>query len=133
MTDAISGDQSQDQADLAILRISHELRTPLTVVIGFCELLQDDRQADSSVKEFASRIAENAWLLHSAVERLINELHNPDFTSLMASNQIQREDGAGGQRLGSLFPFDAQSPTEIERQTHERIEGDNLRPTEHTG
>ena len=58
-----------------LLRVTHGLRTPLTVIIGFCELLQDDPVTDAATtREFAARIAVNAWRLHAGVERLIEEL-----------------------------------------------------------
>jgi hypothetical protein len=75
----------------AIRRISHELRTPLTVVIGFCELLQDDQPDDDNVREFASRISANAWVLHAAVERLIKELHSADYTGPPMPDHLQFE------------------------------------------
>ena len=79
MTDMNQDDDSVQEAQLAIRRISHELKTPLTVVIGFCELLTGDRPDDASIKEFATRISSNAWLLHAAVERLIEELHKAEY------------------------------------------------------
>ena len=58
-----------------LLRVTHGLRTPLTVIIGFCELLQNDPVTDAATtREFAARIAANAWRLHAGVERLIEEL-----------------------------------------------------------
>lgn len=79
MTDADSGEESR-QSYPAIDRIGHELRTPLTVVIGMCELLHNDLPHDDSLKELASRVAANAWLLHAVVERLIIELHQAGYT-----------------------------------------------------
>lgn len=79
MTDADSSEESR-RAQLAIDRIGHELRTPLTVVIGMCELLHDDLPNDNALKELASRVAANAWLLHAVVERLIDDLYQAGYT-----------------------------------------------------
>ena len=79
MTDIDNGDASR-RPHQAIDRISHELRTPLTVVIGMCELLHDDLPHDDALKELASRLAANAWLLQTVVERLINELYQSGYT-----------------------------------------------------
>ena len=79
MTDADNGEASR-RPHQAIDRISHELRTPLTVVIGMCELLHNDLTNDDALKELSSRLAANAWLLHTVVERLINELYQSGYT-----------------------------------------------------
>jgi hypothetical protein len=88
----------------AIRRISHELRTPLTVVIGFCELLQDEQPDDENVREFASRISANAWMLHAAVERLIKELHSADYTGPTIPEHIQFEHGTDWSGAHALIP-----------------------------
>lgn len=75
----------------AIDRIGHELRTPLTVVIGMCELLRDDLPNDDALKELASRVAANAWLLHAVVERLIDELYLAGYTGPPAPEMQQTE------------------------------------------
>lgn len=85
MMDAHHDDDGSAEPHVAIQRISHELRTPLTVVIGFCELLASERPDDASIKEFAARISANAWVLHIAVERLIEELHTAEYTGPPAS------------------------------------------------
>ena len=79
MTDVENGEASR-RPHQAIDRISHELRTPLTVVIGMCELLHDDLPNDDALKELASRLAANAWALHTVVERLITELYQTGYT-----------------------------------------------------
>lgn len=88
------GTDDSSQPHPAIRRISHELRTPLTVVIGFCELLQDEQPDDDNVREFASRISANAWVLHAAVERLIKELHSADYTGPPAPDHLQYDHGS---------------------------------------
>lgn len=95
----------------AIRRISHELRTPLTVVIGFCELLQDEQPDDDNVREFASRISANAWMLHAAVERLIKELHSADYTGPPAPDQIQFEHRSDWASAPPLVPPASQATT----------------------
>ncbi len=89
MTDGITDDAGRPGSREAIQRITHELRTPLTVVIGFCELLTGDRPDDASIKEFAARISVNAWLLQTAVERLIEELQNADYAGPPDAPQLQ--------------------------------------------
>lgn len=88
----------------AIRRISHELRTPLTVVIGFCELLQDERPDDDNVREFASRISANAWVLHAAVERLIKELHSADYTGPPTPDQIHLDHATDWASAPTIIP-----------------------------
>jgi hypothetical protein len=95
----------------AIRRISHELRTPLTVVIGFCELLQDEQPDDEHVREFASRISANAWVLHAAVERLIKELHSADYTGPPTSDQIQFDPGTDWAGTHALVPHGSRPTT----------------------
>lgn len=113
MTDATIEGRSPEQPHLAIERISHELRTPLTVVIGFCELLQDGGSDDDSIKEFASRIAANAWQLHAAVERLLSELHTADYTGPPGVNTVQYADDLDARHPDSLYSHERQSGSGI--------------------
>jgi hypothetical protein len=131
MTDAAVDGQSPEQPHVAIERISHELRTPLTVVIGFCELLQDERPTDDSIKEFATRIAANAWQLHAAIERLISELHSADYTGPPpAAAQYQYADVPGPRGPDSLYSLSPPSGSEIADRIDELFAADNCRSTE---
>ena len=124
MTDASIGSQGSEQPQVAIERISHELRTPLTVVIGFCELLQDGRSDDDSIKEFASRIAANAWELHAAVERLISELHSASYTGAPASDTVQNADHRNAKHQDSLYSREPVSRSEIADRIDELFAAD---------
>lgn len=100
MTDTDSWNENRQPLQ-AIDRIGHELRTPLTVVIGMCELLHDDLPNDNDLKELASRMAANAWLLHTVIERLIDDLYQAGYTG-PAEPEIHRAD--------IISPCPAQSP-----------------------
>lgn len=130
MADASIESRSPEPPHVAIERISHELRTPLTVVIGFCELLQDEQPGDDSVKEFASRISANAWQLHAAVERLISELHSAAFTGPLGIDTVQYADDPDREDRASLYPRPPSSGSEIADRLDELFAADGTRPAE---
>jgi len=45
-----------------------------------CELLHEDLPNDDALKELASRLTANAWLLHAVVERLIDDPYQSGYT-----------------------------------------------------
>jgi hypothetical protein len=122
--------RSPEPPHVAIERISHELRTPLTVVIGFCELLQDERPGDDSVKEFASRISANAWQLHAAVERLLSELHSAAYTGPPGSDTVQYADAPDREDPEPLYLRPPSSGSEIADRLDELFAADGNRPSE---
>lgn len=103
MTDVENGEASRRPYQ-AIDRISHELRTPLTVVIGMCELLHDDLPNDDALKELASRLAANAWVLHTVVERLITELYQAGYTGSDGSEPPQPDNISRFRHPDSFVP-----------------------------
>lgn len=133
MMDAHTDDDTLERPLVAIQRISHELRTPLTVVIGFCELLQDNPPDDDSIKEFAARISVNAWLLASAVERLITELHNAEYTGLLENAQFHGQGETVDERPDFAASAERESSTPSEQQVDEGIATDEVRPSEQFG
>jgi light-regulated signal transduction histidine kinase (bacteriophytochrome) len=130
MADVSIDGRSSEDPHVAIERISHELRTPLTVVIGFCELLQDERPEDDSIKEFASRIAANAWQLHAAVERLLTELHSAAYTGPPAIDTVQYADDPDPRDPDSVYSSRSSSGSEIADRIDELFAADGSRPSE---
>jgi PAS domain S-box-containing protein len=70
--------------DEFVALVSHELRTPLTSIIGYIELLRDERTTGMDADHFASVIQRNA-------ERLLHLVSDLLFLSQMQSGQLALE------------------------------------------
>ena len=70
--------------DEFVALVSHELRTPLTSIIGYVELLRDERASGMDADHFAAVIQRNA-------ERLLDLVGDLLFLSQMQSGQLELE------------------------------------------
>ena len=70
--------------DEFVALVSHELRTPLTSIIGYIELLQDERATGMDADHFAGVIQRNA-------ERLLHLVDDLLFLSRMQSGELALE------------------------------------------
>ena len=70
--------------DEFVALVSHELRTPLTSIIGYIELLRDERATGMNADHFAGVIHRNA-------ERLLHLVEDLLFLSQMQSGQLALE------------------------------------------
>ncbi len=70
--------------DEFVALVSHELRTPLTSIIGYIQLLRDERASDLDTDHFAEVIERNA-------ERLLRLVGDLLFLSQMQSGQLALE------------------------------------------
>jgi signal transduction histidine kinase len=61
----------EEQRDLLVTTISHELRTPLTAVVGYVDLLGEDRRLDRDQRTMLSIIHEQADYMSTIVSDLI--------------------------------------------------------------
>ena len=52
-------------------RLRHDLRTPLTVVVGFAELMADDRPlTDEQRRDYAQRVLDAGLEIRALLDRL---------------------------------------------------------------
>ena len=73
---------SADRAAAVFLKgMSHELHTPLNVIIGLCQLLERDRQANLSAtqRDAVERMERNARALLGTVNHLLGCLRSGHF------------------------------------------------------
>ena len=63
----------QDRRDAFVSIASHELRTPMTTIMGFSELLLNNRSApESSQRDWLNRIHQNSQVLSAIVDDMFN-------------------------------------------------------------
>jgi signal transduction histidine kinase len=63
-----------DPSDEARRRLRHDFRTPLTIVVGFAEVLADDRSlSDELRRDYASRIQAAAEEIRVMLDDLLED------------------------------------------------------------
>ena len=71
--DVTEARQLQDRRDTFVSIASHELRTPMTTIMGFSELLLNNKDApESSRRDWLERVHQNSQTLSSIVDDMLN-------------------------------------------------------------
>lgn len=78
--------------DELITNVSHELKTPLACLLGFTNLLIEDKYTNNDQRETLRIILKNAQSMHSLVEELISTMEIEGNLLQVKSNQINSQD-----------------------------------------
>jgi signal transduction histidine kinase len=55
-----------------VANICHELRTPVSIIIGFCDILREDRSFGANTRDLLNRLFNNSQELSSLMDNLMN-------------------------------------------------------------
>jgi signal transduction histidine kinase len=78
--------------DELITNVSHELKTPLSCLLGFTNLLIEDKYTNSEQRETLKIILKNAQSMHTLVEELISTMEIEGNLLQVKRNQINSQD-----------------------------------------
>lgn len=118
-TSKIKAEESDKLKSAFLMNLSHEIRTPMNAIVGFSDLLLDDKISEEEKQEYVRIVQSNSRNLLSIVDDLIemskidSDIIQPNYSSVDLGNLLQSVfESATFSNKNPLVSVKLQEPTE---------------------